>query len=302
MTLVVSIASKFGLWQASDHRLTFRDGRIVDSSIKHLQLEADDAKAMISYAGVGKVQDTQISDWLRRLLRGRRRTVEQHLGLVAERATAILGKHCRAIGTGHTFSITAFVRDEPRFYWITNRLQRDSKIVIGEEFQFHGRRLAERCTTIVNAEGSGALALPRNDIWTLTQGTIQRRKRKETLGTDVMASLARLNRMTSNKLSKERSPSVSPTCLVSHLRSSKDGFIHKYFGDRNAVVETIIPTIAGIHDVKQIAETLIPFTQPALQKMLEQMKSGQPVNENLDIEKLNQQLAMQDWNPTDAFD
>jgi len=69
MTLVISAVTPRGVWQISDRRLVdLKTGNVVtDSATKVFRLDLTDAKACISYAGVGSVADNEISEWLKRL-------------------------------------------------------------------------------------------------------------------------------------------------------------------------------------------------------------------------------------------
>src|SRR6266567_527499 len=79
MTLNLTIVNPWGIWQCSDHRLTDTvTGKLVDDySIKHVILRCPDGAALLAYAGAGRINSLDLSDWLREILRGESRTLDQ---------------------------------------------------------------------------------------------------------------------------------------------------------------------------------------------------------------------------------
>ena len=126
LTLVMSIAAPWGIWQCADHRLTHIDGGSVrtyeDTSVKSVALKCPDGIALISYTGVGAIgsANLHVSDWLRKLLRGETRSVDESLIYVREAATAILGKPAARLGIPHHFLVGAFLAGQPWVAAIAN--------------------------------------------------------------------------------------------------------------------------------------------------------------------------------------
>jgi len=114
MTLNLTIVNQWGIWQASDHRLTHPgSGRTLDeSSVKHVQLNCVDGTALIVYCGAGRIGSVTISDWIVETLRGEQRTVDSSLVLLRENATKDIAPHMLHVGLPHMFSIGAFVRGQ----------------------------------------------------------------------------------------------------------------------------------------------------------------------------------------------
>lgn len=121
MTLNLTIVSPHGVWQSSDCRLTdIRTGALVEErSVKHLHLRCPDGTAMIAYAGVGRVNGVEISDWLRELVRGETRGLDDTLILIRESATRDLGPYVER-RYHHMFSIGAFLGGRPWIIQIRN--------------------------------------------------------------------------------------------------------------------------------------------------------------------------------------
>jgi len=115
MTLLIGIAAPWGMWQSSDHRLTeWPGGRLItDSSMKHLSIKAPDGLALLSYTGFGRIDGEDVSDWLRKTLRGEDRGLERTTRFIADRATARMGNIALELGIFHGFVVSAFLRANP---------------------------------------------------------------------------------------------------------------------------------------------------------------------------------------------
>jgi hypothetical protein len=72
MTAVISIATRSALWVVADRRLTIpKTGQIVvDNAVKVIRIYTNDGEMLLSYKGLGRVLDRQISLWVYRTLRG----------------------------------------------------------------------------------------------------------------------------------------------------------------------------------------------------------------------------------------
>ena len=121
MTLNMTIVAPWGIWQSADRRLTNPStGKVEDdASIKHVAVRCSDGTALITYTGIGRVHDVPTSDWIRHLIRGENRTVDQTLIMIREAATSTFP----AIAPGFelTFNIGAFLGKRPWAAVITNR-------------------------------------------------------------------------------------------------------------------------------------------------------------------------------------
>jgi hypothetical protein len=79
-----------------------------------------DGAALVTYSGLGQVDNVDVSDWLRRLLRGRTRTVDETLILRRQAATADLAGPAKRARVEHAFLVGAFLRRRAWAAVITN--------------------------------------------------------------------------------------------------------------------------------------------------------------------------------------
>jgi hypothetical protein len=130
VTLNMTIVAPWGVWQCYDHRLTKIKGTRVlcrreDLSVKHVTLQCPDGGALITYTGLGAAnlpgeRDVPIADWLRRLVRGWTRTVDQTLILLREAATRDLAGPAKRAQQEHAFLVGAFLQRRPWWAIIAN--------------------------------------------------------------------------------------------------------------------------------------------------------------------------------------
>ena len=122
LTLNLTIVNPWGIWQCSDHRLTNTVTRKVedDYSIKHLILRCPDGAALLAYAGAGRINSLDLSDWLREILRGESRTFDQTCIHIRESSTRDLAPLLRVEKIRHMFSIGAFLQGQPWAVQIRN--------------------------------------------------------------------------------------------------------------------------------------------------------------------------------------
>ena len=311
MTLVITVVSHRGLWQVSDQRPRI-GGRFFDHvSMKHIRLEAQNGKAIIAYAGLGMVGDMLISEWIRKLLRGSKRPLDEYLGVLKEASDRKLTPFCRKSKTPHTFSIAAFRDGCPTLYLITNRLRKDGREYIGDEFGFQRLNLGNSTSAMIgNAEGSGVKALPAPDaIENMIRGTIRRRAKKPSLSDDMMAVLARLNRDASQD--PRCDGTVSPHCMFTFLGSPEAGFriesygrsARSFFYGRRArsfrIWSEITPIFRNLegYDASGIPHRLLDLER----RDIERLFKGEEPTPNTDIDELNEALRKRDFSPTDKL-
>lgn len=142
MTLNLTIVNETGVWQCSDHRLTSAvSGELVDDfSEKHLALRCRDGAALLAYAGLGRAGGVDVSQWLREILRGHSRTVDENL--IAIRAAA--STHLAPTGIPHMFTAGAFLGGRGWLVQIRNfsAWPLTSRAQILPSFETHARPLA----------------------------------------------------------------------------------------------------------------------------------------------------------------
>lgn len=183
-------------------------------SRKHLWSRCPDGAFLLAYAGLGRIADVTVSEWLRELLRGEALTVHESLVRIREAATTDLGPLLQG-RMKHMFSIAAFISGAPWFAQIRN-LQRPEDPPSSEFL------------TISEPAGKGIFAffgahesLNAEDIGKLDRVFSRRPRRPE----EFAALLAAINRRTA-----ERDASVSPDCTVIYIPPSGDAPSESFHG------------------------------------------------------------------------
>ncbi|MFD9203886.1 hypothetical protein ACFWDP_37160, partial [Streptomyces anthocyanicus] len=122
MTLVITLVTQNGVWASTDHRLTGYPGGdvITDGSVKHVIVRCTDGAALVSYTGIGRVDNLDVSTWMREVLRGESRTVDETLMDLQEQATARIGSQAKRLNVPHAFLAGAFLGERPWAVAITN--------------------------------------------------------------------------------------------------------------------------------------------------------------------------------------
>ena len=132
MTLVLAATTPYSIWLLADRRLS-REGRTIrDDACKIMLFETDDGKAILGYAGLGATAlGTEPAEWMSAVLRGRRLSLEQGLGVLAEAIKGHVPRHLIQIpgeaGLMHNVIVPAFVQNDPRLYSIDLALSPDRK-------------------------------------------------------------------------------------------------------------------------------------------------------------------------------
>lgn len=297
MSLTITVVSEAGIWQSSDHRLSNDNGIIPEDTIKHIQMGCTDGKALISYVGIGSVDKTHISDWVRKLLRGSNGTIENNLSIIKETADKRLTPHCKSLCMPHTFSIGAFVNNEPRIYFITNRLNKSPKIV-ADTFSFRGIRLKNPRGSIINIEGIGSSALQRKVLKHINR-IIKKNWNKPTLNKQVMDYLAFLNKTVARH--PDYKNYISEDCLVSYLL--RDGTAaHKFYKNEKSTRTETIPFIARGFDIKELLDAIGDDMIEDAIRGFEAMKRGEKETPKLDVSKQDQKLRRADFKPRDELE
>jgi hypothetical protein len=304
MTFVVTTVSHRGIWQLTDHQLTCGIDPSSDTSIKHVLVEGSDGKALLAYAGIGQVGTTPISEWVRKVLRGRCRTIEQHLWVLKEAANKRLVPISRSRGIFHTFSVGAFKDGWPMFYLVTNRRRRAGIEYVADFFDWHGWKLGERRSTmVINLEGTGALAVSPEEVRRSISRVINRRAAKASLIRDVTAALAHVNRSVSKDPQSwmHGQPTVSEHCVVTSLSNPTAGAVRTFCGWEKGRERPALQDIAGSFDVTALWEAIGPVVIADMERRLEQMQKGETADEPIDGDHLNTLLKQQDFEPTDKL-
>ena len=173
MTINLTIISRFGVWQASDHRLSYLEPRqgYEDRTVKHVVLRCADGVALIAYAGLALIDAglglVEISDWVRESLRGETRLLEPSLVVLRVNATRDLGPLCRHLRLPHMFTIGILAAGVPWIVQIRNFTidERGKAGSPSATFTTHGARVEEG-----RAFGFPGQYMVPDDIRTLERG------------------------------------------------------------------------------------------------------------------------------------
>lgn len=207
MTLNITLINQHGIWQCSDNRLVdlVTGATLVDNSMKHVALRCPDGVALIAYAGIGLMKpDIEISDWIREILRGETRTVDESLVFIREAATRDLGP-ALAGRYHHMFTVGAFLNGKPWLAQIRN-FSVPSPLSPGPplpEFMTVAERVPS--SGVVSTFGASVSSRDGKRLDRIAN----RRPRKPKQFMDLLASVSQA---TAKKLSK----TVSPHCLVTY--------------------------------------------------------------------------------------
>lgn len=305
MTLVITVVTNYGLWQSSDHKLVAGTNEIPDPSVKHVYLEAQGDKALIAYAGIGRVKNTHISEWVRNVLRGPPRTLLDCLWMLCEAANKNLLPISKQINVPHTFSIAAYKDGVPILYFISNRVwKKNTKVnLVGGAFKFWSVPLeGPKQRIIINLEGQGALATLESEARELIERTIRRRSQKPKIGRDVMGVLARLNADASVHPLSEGT--VSENCLVTYLAGPKAGAESRFYGPDNLAKDLRTQHIANGFDVNLLVDALIPVIRPRQIRELEAIQKGEKfvsTESEQEIAEVNERIRKIYKDPSDKF-
>jgi hypothetical protein len=287
MTLIISAVTSRGVWQLSDRRLIDPNTGdvLTDSATKVFRLELTDAKACIGYAGVGSVADAEISEWLKRLFRGRSLDYRAARNLLAASATKRLGPLVRDL---HEFSIAAVVSGQPRFEVVAaDRTQRVWKRGATPPGQFGSWSPQGRLRHCVYFSGSGRAVLNRAD----QRLVVQTLKRKSLTAAQLEDALVRLHRLAYQRLAPR---TISYSCICTHIDEHGGGWSHLHDSHGTTVVS--VPTIGSGLPVDEIAAEILRVQGPELNAALRERRTLKP-----NTEQVQEALKRIDTTPDDSL-
>jgi len=287
MTLVISAVSPRGVWQISDRRLVHpKTGSVVtDSAIKAFRLELADAKACIGYAGVGSVADNEISEWLKRLFRGRKLDYRGARNLLAVSATKKLGT---VVETSHEFSIAAVVAGQPKFEVVAmDRTQQMWQRGATRAGQFGSWTPHGPLRYCVYFSGSGRSVLTRRDQLL----AVRTLKRNMLTPGQLEAVLVRLHRLAYQRL---RQKTISYECICMHIDEHGGGWSHLH--DSKGTTTISIPTVASGLPVDDIAAAIMRVQGPELIAALNERRRPKA-----SIDQVQEALKKVDTIPDDSL-
>jgi hypothetical protein len=219
MTFALVFASHGSIWASTDRQLTDRRPyRSGPTGTKVTCIFAPDGLALLVYAGVGRVGDTQVSQWVYRTLLGRKIPIEACLEHVCDAARRKLRIHALRTGGGHMFLAAAHLGGRPSLYAM-DIMQPGNPL--RQEFPRTRTHVISRCC------GSGARyaeSLERARITKISR-LISRHDAGQISAMVVARELAALNIAVSERARNAAVPdkSISPDCVVCCRNSAGGG-------------------------------------------------------------------------------
>jgi hypothetical protein len=250
MTLNLTIVSTWGIWQSSDHRL--RDtvtGKLVDDySIKQVSFRCPDGAALLAYAGVGRVESLDISDWLRETLRGQTRTLDQTFIQIRENATRDLAPRLRTHNILHMFSIGAFLMGRPWAIQIRNFDPAGDGTVLNH-FDTVAREVPQGSGLAMAFGGGPGVVSPSDGKKLMTVATRKPRNAKE-----FRKLLAKINYRAGT--TKPGKTFISPGCVTSYIPPAGEPVESEFHNTGRAPGPMIVPMLLFGIDVTEMMKSM----------------------------------------------
>ena len=293
MTLIVAATGPESIWLCADRRISYERRAPKDDARKIMFLDTDDGNAILGYSGLGETAlGTEPADWMSAVLRGRRLSLEQSLGVLADASKRQLPQHLvRLGGIAHNIIVPAFMHNEARLYTIDFVFPPDRK---SYSFRYTrhvtGRSLpAKPRTPRLAIAGSGASYLAKRKKWMRDLLRILKAYDCEQLSAIAVADhFAALNYEVSCGLQDK---TVGPRCIVA-WRNRKDG-AHRGGGGHQFYTDTTrdarapsLPIIANGMDLGALFDVIMPR---AIRDFEALMTGQQPLG--FDKDQINEELA-----------
>ncbi|WP_371599970.1 hypothetical protein [Streptomyces sp. NBC_00564] len=230
---------------------------ITDSSVKHVIVRCSDGAALVSYTGLGRVGALDVSAWMREVLRGESRTVDETLIDLREQATARIGSQAKSLNVQHAFLAGAFLGGRPWAVAITNMGSPagSSPGRIQSVFETTALPAGE---PVVFAAGSGRDAMVQADRELLHQVSSRKPRRPE----EFMRLLGDVNRRAAES-GHPGARLVSRSCSVVFMPPSGDDIRQEWYGpeeERSLAPAGFSHVLFGI-DLGEMARPMIELSQ-----------------------------------------
>ena len=273
MTLAITIVAPWNIWQCSDFRVVHlrprpngqsEVTRTEDRSVKFVQLRCRDGAAHLAYSGLAMVGNDQVSDWVRRQVRGYSRTVDGTLIRIREAATAELAGLAKATGVVHAFAVGAYVQRCPWAVAITNTTGPPAFRIL-DRFETAAVRADEPKVMVI---GEGQNAISGEDRALLLRVAQRRPKRPE----DYSRLLANIHHRARHSKHRARHM-ISEACITSYMPPSGDGGRAQTHWD-NPNPSTWPPSPPMVLDGIDMTDT-----ERVMVEMLMAAEAGQPIDD-----------------------
>jgi hypothetical protein len=254
LTFALVVASHSSVWACTDRQLTdVRPGRSTKSGVKVTCIEARDGVALLTYAGIGRVLDTQVSWWVYRSLISRDLPLEQSLGFIVDASLRRLRRAWVQLAGGHLFLAPALNKGKHRLYVIDLSQQPPNLY----------RRISprRRSETIVAATGSGTrYMLTEVPRFRLLRRVIKQYNRRNVSEDFVAGQLAAINVAISARARAQSPPdnSISAESIVINRNDAKrgggapwcfDADGKRAWGDKSASIPHVGPGGSAMSDL-----------------------------------------------------
>ncbi len=219
-----------------------------DYSIKHVILRCPDGAALLAYAGAGRINSLDLSDWLREILRGESRTLDQTCIHIRENATRDLAPLLRAPNIQHMFSIGAFLQGRPWVVQIRNFDPLAGGIILNH-FDTVAKEISHAGQGFIFGGDPGAV-VPSDQKRLMTIAAKKPRHPK-----DFRKLLASINyRAAASKAGR----SISRGCVTSYIPPAGEPFESEFHNTTGGPRSMIVPMLLFGIDLTEIQRTLMP--------------------------------------------
>jgi hypothetical protein len=178
----------------------------------------------MSYTGLGRVGEVEMSDWMRKVVRGESRTVDETLIFLREKATERFGRDLARAELHHSFCIGAFLAGRAWAVMVSNVHPRPPFNALPPLEEFQTSALLVENEPLVLAWGSGRAAIKQAELGRLTQIVRNRPKSPK----NYSKLLATVNRRAAQV--PELGSTVSESCFVAHIPPQGDPVGSEFFG------------------------------------------------------------------------
>ncbi len=268
MTFAVVLASRTAIWACADRKLTNRQNalRSSKSGVKITSIGAIDGQALLAYAGVGRVYDTQVSWWVYRTLRGLNWPLERLLERVSDAAQRRLVRHARQARTTHCF-IASAIRNGRHCLYVIDVLKSPPQVT-----RFPPR---SRSQGMIGISGIGVIyALRQERMWMrrITR-LLKPYERGQVSGIFIASQLAALNRAVSAHARVTGDETVSAESVVIFRQTnSKRGMGGEYWcfdadGVQHNDEETQVPSVSHGFPVSELQGAIMTDINRRLRAM-----------------------------------
>jgi len=210
MTFAVVLASRSAIWACADRQLTDQHNPLLSSKsgVKITSIETKDGVALLAYAGIGRVKDTQISWWVYRTLRGLNMPLERSLEHISDAAQRRLAPYVRHAGAH--FFIAAAIRDGKHYVYEIDLHKRPPQVI-----RYEPRTRSQVQTGISGSGATYALRYEKPRIRNIAR--LVKHYEHEKVSSEFIASqLASLNASISARARAVGDNTISPESIVIH--------------------------------------------------------------------------------------